>query len=645
MQRATTPVSLQRLIYRNYLKSALIPMLAIEIVLLTLYFSINLYISSRNQATLLQEVQNNLLTIITSEAHSINTQLGEVAHLTGVLQRAQETFFAHPDGCRLPNGPPRLERHPNGAYYKTEDNGGASLYYAATTPIGEAEQHKALCSEELDPLFQAIVETNLIVTQAYLNTADAMNRLYPFLHDAAALFGPSWDVNELTFYYEADAAHNPQRQAVWTSAYLDPAGAGWVISSIAPIYRGDVLEGVTGLDVTIDKLIRHVLDLDLSWDATPFLIDRDGTILAMPPRIEQVFGLRELLEHDYTAPLGMTHSKPDAYNILRSKNPNFRTGMLEFFSSGQHLLELQIGKTQYVLLQQHISQTGWRLMVLVNQSRILAPITALRDLSNRIGYAAIGVLIGFYIGFFLVLLMSVRRLADRIVSPLQALSAATSNLGQRLDQRRLQPVGIEEVDQLSHNFNEMTSALDERTTQLIAAELARQAKERETRTLTRMANTDLLTEVYNRRKIETVLNRLINNLNTTGEPFGLILCDIDHFKSVNDQYGHLAGDQVLIELSRLLRAQLRRGDAVGRWGGEEFMIVCPYIDQMGAEQTAEKLRSSIAEHTFSMVGTATASFGVALAQRGEAHDALVERADAALYAAKAAGRNCVRLSV
>jgi diguanylate cyclase (GGDEF)-like protein len=125
----------------------------------------------------------------------------------------------------------------------------------------------------------------------------------------------------------------------------------------------------------------------------------------------------------------------------------------------------------------------------------------------------------------------------------------------------------------------------------------------------------------------------------SGESFGLILCDIDHFKRVNDRHGHLAGDQVLIEMTRLLRAQLRKGDSLGRWGGEEFMIVCLQVDRDGIEQAAEKLRLSIAEHDFPIIDRATASFGVTLARPGESMSALIERADSALYVAKEAGRN------
>ena len=210
-----------------------------------------------------------------------------------------------------------------------------------------------------------------------------------------------------------------------------------------------------------------------------------------------------------------------------------------------------------------------------------------------------------------------------------------------MDSRPLQPAGIQEIDRLSRNFNEMAVELDKRTTQLIEVRVAKQAQEREARILARMANTDLLTEVYNRRRIEEILGAELADLTDPDATFGLILCDIDHFKSVNDRHGHLAGDQVLIEMTRLLRAQLRKGDSLGRWGGEEFMIVCPRIDRGGIEQTAEKLRLGIAEHEFPIVGTATASFGATLARPGESMNALVARADSALYAAKESGRNRV----
>jgi diguanylate cyclase (GGDEF)-like protein len=120
-----------------------------------------------------------------------------------------------------------------------------------------------------------------------------------------------------------------------------------------------------------------------------------------------------------------------------------------------------------------------------------------------------------------------------------------------------------------------------------------------------------------------------------------VLLDIDHFKSVNDKYGHPVGDQVLVDVARLLAEGTREVDVVGRWGGEEFLIICPDTTFDGAMAAAEKLRELISNHSFSVVGSKTASFGVATVRTNDTIPALMARADSALYLCKANGRNCV----
>lgn len=636
--------SLQQIIHGHYLRSALVPMLAIEILLLALYFAITFYISGKSQALLLQEVKSNLTNTTAIEAAIIDTGLSEVARLARLLQTDHEGFFANPHLCILPNGEPRLARHPNGLFYKTEDNGGAGLHYSASTRIGEDERRKARCSEGMDPLLRSIVETSPLVTQAYINTWDGMNRIYPFIRDPAERFGPSWNVEDLSFYVEADAAHNPERRPVWTSAYLDPAGQGWVMSILVPIYRGDRLEGVTGLDITIDSLVRHILDLPLAWDAMAFMVDREGTILAMPPRIERLLGLKELREGDYGGPVVATQGKPEDYNLLTGHNPLFREGLVQIFESRETAAELSVDGAHYLLVQQIVPQTGWRLMVLVDKAAIFAPIEALRVLSKRIGYLAIGGMLLFYLVFFLVLLLAARRLASRIARPIQALSEATGDLGRGLHAQPLTAVGILELDTLSRHFNAMAGELEQRAAQLAESQEREQLKHEEARVLERMASTDLLTEVHNRRKVEALLKAELTRFERGGSPFGVILCDIDHFKAVNDQHGHLIGDLVLSEMARLLAASLRHSDALGRWGGEEFIILCPGATLAGLATLAGTLCQRVADHLFPVVGTKTVSLGVAIARPGDTLSAIIARADRALYVAKAGGRNRVELS-
>lgn len=161
------------------------------------------------------------------------------------------------------------------------------------------------------------------------------------------------------------------------------------------------------------------------------------------------------------------------------------------------------------------------------------------------------------------------------------------------------------------------------------------------RELARLSVTDQLTGLFNRLRLDEALEHELQRSLRTGLPFSVVLLDLDHFKAVNDTHGHQVGDRVLVEVAQLLRANTREIDVVGRWGGEEFMVVCPHTNQEGAALLAEKLCQAIGSHVFPVVGQRTASFGVSCHQSGDLAKDLVARADTALYEAKQAGRNRV----
>ena len=153
--------------------------------------------------------------------------------------------------------------------------------------------------------------------------------------------------------------------------------------------------------------------------------------------------------------------------------------------------------------------------------------------------------------------------------------------------------------------------------------------------------TDKLTGIYNRAKLEEVLIYEYNKANRFSYTFGLILIDIDYFKVVNDTYGHQMGDKVLQEIANILKKYSRKTDTVGRWGGEEFLIICSKSKLEGMMVLAEKLRESIASYSFAINEQKTASFGISMYKDKEEMKELISRADQALYAAKSNGRNTV----
>jgi diguanylate cyclase (GGDEF)-like protein/PAS domain S-box-containing protein len=157
--------------------------------------------------------------------------------------------------------------------------------------------------------------------------------------------------------------------------------------------------------------------------------------------------------------------------------------------------------------------------------------------------------------------------------------------------------------------------------------------------LEKMASIDNLTKIYNRRMLDNFLEVEIEIANRHKEELSLIMMDIDYFKSVNDTYGHYIGDLLLIEISRLISRNLRTSDIFGRYGGEEFLIICNKTTKNNAYILAEKLRILIENHQFEEVGEKTISIGISTLEENDNKESLFKKADIALYEAKNSGKN------
>jgi len=187
---------------------------------------------------------------------------------------------------------------------------------------------------------------------------------------------------------------------------------------------------------------------------------------------------------------------------------------------------------------------------------------------------------------------------------------------------KFRPLSIES-DMFVVEFSDVT-ALEERS------------KEFENR-----ANYDPLTRIYNRRRFLELLDRGIKNAQRLNQSLSIVFFDIDHFKNINDTYGHNIGDEVLKGLTAITSQTIRSSDIFARWGGEEFLILIESTTLENAAKMAEKLRKIIMEHNFPEVKTVTCSFGVASYHHDETGESFIGRADTALYRAKESGRNRV----
>ena len=157
----------------------------------------------------------------------------------------------------------------------------------------------------------------------------------------------------------------------------------------------------------------------------------------------------------------------------------------------------------------------------------------------------------------------------------------------------------------------------------------------------RQAYHDYLTGIGNRRSIDLWFDQAIERAATKYEPFSIIYFDIDHFKAINDQYGHDVGDQILQQFVKTVSTNATPSDLFGRWGGEEFILICTDRDLVSTQNLAERIRANLEGTQFPPLQQLTASFGVTLYQCGDTKKSMMKRSDNALYCAKERGRNCV----
>ena len=434
MAAPKSETSLLRWVWRAYVRNALVPLLVVELLLVAVYLTSHAWSLRRNVAALSDVAQQELLRIASDESAVIEQKLGQVAALTEVLRRQTAAALAAP--APRARDRQRLRLQASGALTTRGDDGGAAVYWSARTAKGPAEFERLERLASVDPLLRDVTLANPLIVQAYINTHDSLNRIWPWI-DAASLYDPGMNIPDFNFYYEADARHNPARAVVWTDAYVDPAGKGWLVSAIAPAYRGDFLEAVVGTDVTIDRIVDDVLSQHIPWQGFLLLIGKSGTLLALPPQGEALFELRELTAHDYVDAIRADTFKPDAFNVYHRHDLAEIGALLKTQPSGSGRLD---GPSPHLVAWETIPSVGWKLMSLVPEQAVFGPSRALnRDLA-AVGWVMLAGLAGFYVIFFTFLYRRARIVSHGIAEPLRQI------------ERMAHRIAVGEYDQASPEF-------------------------------------------------------------------------------------------------------------------------------------------------------------------------------------------------
>lgn len=412
-------------IWRSYAKTALVPLLLVEVALIAIYIQTNYWSRRANIDQLRHEATEAMGRIAQQEADLVSHQLASVTQLTDLFRQHTAQALAAPARPGLEN-PDRYRLRQDGAYHTIRDDGGSAVYYSGRVPVGAAERDKVHRTAALDSLMKQIKSVNPLVVQSYLNTHDSLNRIYPYI-EGASQYPSRMDMTIYNFYYEADARHDPERVPVWTDVYLDPAGQGWLASCIAPVYRGDFLEGVVGLDVTVGTIARRVLNLKLPWGAYGVLVGKNGSLIAMPRAGEQDFGLSELVSHQYRQAVGQDTFKPDEFDLY--KRPQLQKLAAQMAAEPFGLAEADIGGERLVAWRR-IAETGWTVMIIAAPAHIFAAALSLSERLEKISYGMIAALMLFYLLFFIGLIWRARVASRTIAQPLKKIESMMLGIGQ-----------------------------------------------------------------------------------------------------------------------------------------------------------------------------------------------------------------------
>ena len=475
--------SVLSLIWRSYIKSALIPILLIEVALLAAYFATNTFIRDQNVRHLESQVREELQGMSAREAELISTRLGAVSAQTQLLADATERALSS-DNPIPEDEQQRYFTTPEGAWATNSDNGGAAAFYSNVTELGDAQRQKAWRLAATDYLMRSLVDNSPLVAQAYFNTHDSFNRIYPYF-DTASQYPADIRIPDYNFYYDADASNNPERKPVWTDVYIDPAGQGWMASSVAPVYSGDFLEGVVGLDILVKDIINNLLQLQIPWNAYAVLIGRDGVLMALPPQGEVDWGLDELTDHSYETAIMQDTFKPADFNVLARDDTRELAQKVESASAG--LINLQLQGRDKLVSYSPIPDTGWGLALVVDEEVIFSEANALQKRFEQVGLWMLAGLVLFYLIFFLWLYRKALGLSRHLAAPMQTLVTMIEAIGAG-DYRQIgRYFEVKEIQQTSdglvamgeklENSNRRLKTLTE-TLEKLNADLERRVSER-----------------------------------------------------------------------------------------------------------------------------------------------------------------------
>ncbi len=305
--------------------------------------------------------QENLIKIkelsnkINNDFIPIRNEVSKLAELIQYLYQNQANINCNDENL--------YELSKDGVYYKNKNDGKSAVFVSGYIPINKEIKRIVCFTEPLDTFFIRSLKENNAFAQLYYNDKNSYNRIYPFF-DVLTQYEKKMNIPSFNFYYLADYKHNPEKKAVWVNEpYVDPAGRGWMVSTIAPVYYNNEMVGVSGIDVTINQITDKYFKTE---NQDIIIADASGIIVSANEQIINLLNLPTLINHKYFETIKQDTYKKEDYNLLQNKNKNIRIAFENIIKNKSEFEKLSIDDTNYFLYVSVIKELNWFVVKISN---------------------------------------------------------------------------------------------------------------------------------------------------------------------------------------------------------------------------------------------------------------------------------------
>ncbi|KGX85133.1 ATP-binding protein [Pontibacillus litoralis] len=443
-------------LWHSFRRKTLLPLFIVGMIFGLLYFVTYEWSKKVTVNGLEDEAFEDIEQVAIREGQVISNEVKSISRMTDLFRKEMELALQQEVSLEEVDRQ-RLGYTEEGVLHTTKNRAedGAAVYYSALQPRDEHDMNKVAQVLSTQSFMKHIYESEPLISSVYFNTYDSLNVIYPYfkvMHE----YAPYLNFAQYDFYYEANEEHNPYRKVKWTDAYLDQAGRGWISSAIAPVYHGNFLEGVVGIDVKVSTIANDVLDLNIPWDGFGVLVEDDGAILALPKKGEQLLGV-ELKNQTYHRAVLESTIKPKDFNMYNREETKKLAAEMEGQHKGMSTVTLQ-GEEQ-VVAWSTVPSTGWKLMVIVQGENIYNNITTVNEKLLRIGAFMIAGLFLLYVVYMLYLSKYARKMSYQFSAPLMEMNDMVHEIGEGdyFQQRKI--YDIQELDDISSSIQVMGETL------------------------------------------------------------------------------------------------------------------------------------------------------------------------------------------